>query len=106
MLKKFTANCDFGGQKAPVTFYIGDPCDGSHPLAFQSRWLSKERRGSVPQDIMDSFEKLVEISKKNRASFADLCEYVIDELKSSTSLAKDAKQATAFSDKKNSTSQK
>ncbi len=97
MVKKFTANCDFGGQKVPVTLYIGDPFDGSHPLGFQSRWLSKERKGTIPQDIMDSFEKLVEISKKNRVPFADLCEYVIAELRSGDSLVHDAAQATALS---------
>ena len=98
MVKKFTANCDFGGQKSPVTLYIGTPAVNSpHPLNFQSKWLSEKRGGNIPADIMDSFGKLADIAVKNRVSFEDLCAYVIDELKSSNSLATDAKQATALS---------
>ena len=74
MVKKFTANCDFGGQKAPVDLYIGNPALGSHPLAFQSKWLSSTKRGVIPPEIMNSFAKLVEISEKNRVPFEDLCE--------------------------------
>ncbi len=97
MVKKFTANCDFGGQKAPVTLYIGTPSpNSSHPLNFQSKWLSQNRGGSIPADIMDSFAKLSDIAVKNRVPFEDLCAYVIEELKSNNSLASDAKQATAL----------
>jgi hypothetical protein len=101
MVKKFTANCDFGGQKAPVDLYIGNPALGSHPLAFQSKWLASTKRGVIPAEIMTSFAKLVEISEKNRVPFEDLCEYVIDELKSTNSIADDAKKATEISSKKN-----
>lgn len=97
MVKKFTANCDFGGKKSPVTLYVGDPAMGTHPLNFQNKWLSDTKGGSVPSDIMDSFSKLIEIAAKNRVSFEELCAYVIDELKSSNTIADDAKQATAAS---------
>ena len=97
MAKKFTANCDFGGQKSPVTLYVGNPAMGSHPLNFQSKWLSESRGGTVPQDIMDAFAKLVEISQKSKISFDELCVYVIEELNSANSLASDAKQASALS---------
>ena len=97
MVKKFTTNCDFGGQKSPVTLYVGNPAEGSHPLGFQSKWLSATRGGNVPSDIMDSFSKLADIAVKNRVSFEELCGYVIDELKSSNTLADDAKQASALS---------
>lgn len=99
MVKKFTATCDFGGQKSPVTLYIGNPAAGSHPLGFQSKWLSSTKGGNVPPDIMDSFSKLAEISEKNRVSFEELCAYVIDELKSNSSLEADAKQGSALSAK-------
>jgi len=99
MVKKFTANCDFGGQKAPVDLYIGTPAIGSHPLAFQSKWLASTKRGTIPAEVMNSFAKLVEISEKNRVPFEDLCEYVIDELKSTNSIADDAKKATGISKK-------
>lgn len=97
MAKKFTANCDFGGKKAPVTIYIGTPAANSpHPLNFQSKWLSQVKGGTIPTDIMDSFAKLSEISIKNRVPFEDLCAYVIEELKSSNSLKSDSNQATAI----------
>ncbi len=99
MVKKFTANCDFGGQKAPVDLYIGTPAVGSHPLAFQSKWLASTKRGTIPQEIMTSFAKLVEISEKNRVPFEDLCEYVINELRSKNTIATDADKATEISKK-------
>lgn len=99
MVKKFTANCDFGGQKSPVTLYIGTPAANSpHPLNFQNKWLSEKRGGNIPPDIMDSFGKLARIAAKNRVPFEDLCAYVIDEIKSNNSLVADAKKATASSD--------
>jgi len=103
MVKKFTANCDFGSKKAPVTLYVGDPATGTHPLNFQNKWLSDNKGGSVPPDIMNSFAKLAEIATKNRVSFEELCAYVIEELKSNDSLAEDAKQGRALSssEKKN-----
>jgi hypothetical protein len=100
MVKKFTANCDFGGQKAAVDLYVGTPAIGSHPLAFQGKWLSSTKRGTIPSEIMNSFAKLVEISEKNRVPFEDLCEYVIEELRSTNMIANDAKKATALSKKK------
>ncbi len=100
MAKKFTANCDFGGQKSPVTLYVGDPSLGSHPLNFQSKWLSESRGGTVPQDIMDAFAKLAEISQKSKVSFEELCVYVIEELNAANSLASDAHQATELSSPK------
>lgn len=100
MVKKFTANCDFPGKKSPVTLYVGNPALGSHPLNFQNKWLSENKGGAIPQDIMNSFEKLVELSEKNRVPFEDLCEYVIEELKSIASVGKDANRAKEFSTKK------
>lgn len=100
MVKKFTVNCDFGGQKHPVTLYIGDPSPDSHPLGFQGKWLSKERGGSIPSEIMDSFAKLKEISEKNRVPFEELCSYVINEINSKATLSTDAKDASVISKKK------
>jgi len=100
MVKKFTANCDFGGRKVPVTLYVGNPAVGSHPLNFQNKWLSDTKGGMVPLNIMQSFSKLVEISQKNRVSFEDLCAYVIEELRASESIVEDAKQANELAGKK------
>jgi Domain of unknown function (DUF2610) len=97
MVKKFTTPCDFGGKTVPVTFYIGQPQPGSHPLGFQSKWLSTARGGSVPNGVMESFSKIEEIAEKNRVPFEDLCAYVIEEIKSSATLTSDAKSATELS---------
>lgn len=76
-MKKFTVPCDFGGQKAPFTIYIGDPEPNHHPLNFQSNWLSKERGGNIPPEVMDSISKLKEISDSNGVCFEDLCVYAL-----------------------------
>lgn len=98
MVKKFTTTCNFqGGQKFPVTFYVGDAHVGVHPLAFQSRWLSKEKGGTIPEDIMDSFSKLKDIADANKISFEELCGFVIDEINAQNSLASDIKRVAEFS---------
>jgi hypothetical protein len=75
-VKKFTVPCDFGGQKAPFSIYVGEPSDDFHPLHFQQQWLSNERGGSIPKEVMDSFEKLYNIAKENPdVTFEDLCLY-------------------------------
>ena len=87
MVKKFTYLCDFAGQKHPVTFYIGNSAKGTHPIGFQSKWISKERGGVVPQNLMDSLAKLKEISDTQKVPFEDLCEYVIKEVQLSQTSA-------------------
>ena len=99
MVKKFTANCEAGGQKVPVTLYIGNPSKGNHPLNFQNRWLSESKGVSVPPNIMKSFSKLAEISEKHRVPFEDLCDYVIEELKANDSIVDDAKGAQSLAEK-------
>ena len=100
MVKKFTANCDAGGQMVPVTLYVGNPAIGSHPLNFQNRWLSDTKGVMVPVNIMKSFSKLVEISEKHRVSFEDLCGYVIEELKANNSITEDVKGASELAENK------
>ena len=76
-MKKFTVPCDFGGQKSPFTIYIGDPEPKHHPLQFQANWLSKERGGNIPGEVMDSIAKLKDIADQNNVSFEDLCVYAL-----------------------------
>ena len=42
-MKKFTVQCDFGGQRHPVQVYIGEPDPDLHPLHYQSMWLQNEK---------------------------------------------------------------
>ena len=106
MVKKFTTNCNFGGRVSPVTLFIGSPSKGNHPLSFQNKWLSQEKGGNIPQNIMDSFSKLSEIAEKNKVSFEDLCSYVIDEINSNQAIAKEAKNAYSLKEGENNKEEK
>lgn len=77
-IKKLTIPCMFGNQKQPVDFYVGRPKPENHPIQNQSHWLSSERGGTVPSEIMDSLQRLHELSKKNHVPFVDLCAYAIE----------------------------
>lgn len=76
-MKKFTINCDFGGQMAPFTICIGESEPNHHPLHFQAEWLSKERGGTIPPQVMDAIQKLKDLSKANNVSFEELCVYAL-----------------------------
>ena len=71
-MKKFTINCDFGGQIAPFAIYIGQPEPGHHPLHFQADWLSKNRGGTIPPAVMDAISKLKDLAEKNNVSFTTI----------------------------------
>lgn len=76
-MKRFTINCDFGGQIAPFTICIGDPESSHHPLHFQADWLSKERGGTIPPQVMDAVQKLKDLSVSNNVSLEELCVYAL-----------------------------
>jgi hypothetical protein len=78
-MKKFSIPCDFNGTKAPFTVYIGCPKSDHHPIHFQSDWLSKQRGGNVPQEVMDSLSKLRDLAEQNKTSFEDLCVFALGE---------------------------
>jgi len=75
--KKFTVNCDFGGQIAPFTIVIGEPESKHHPLHFQADWLGKNRGGNISGEVMDAIGKLHDLAKKNNVSLEDLCVYAL-----------------------------
>ncbi len=76
-MKKFTVNCDFGGQIAPFTIYVGDPEPEHHPLHFQAEWLSKTRGGTIPGPVMEAVSNLKSLADKNKVSFEELCVYAL-----------------------------
>lgn len=76
-MKKFTINCDFGGQMAPFAIYIGIPKSGHHPLHFQADWLSKARGGMIPGEVMEAVTQLQELAIKNNVSLEELCVYAL-----------------------------
>ena len=78
MTKQFTIPCQFGQQTSPVTFYIGHPDNEHHPIHFQSTWLSSAKGGTIPQDLMDTLQKLHDLANENGADFEELCYYAIN----------------------------
>lgn len=90
MVKKLVLNCNFpSGKATPVNFFVGNPANDSHPIEFQSQWLSNQYGGKVPSEIMDSMEELHRISIKNKLKFEDLCEYVFTEVNALNSTNKE-----------------
>jgi hypothetical protein len=76
-MKKFTINCDFGGQLSPFTIFIGKPEHAHHPLHFQADWLSKQRGGMIPGDVMEAVTQLQQLADKNGVSLEELCVYAL-----------------------------
>lgn len=76
-MKKFTINCQFGGTSAPFTIYIGHPETKHHPVQFQAKWLSDNRGGTIPAEVMDGLSKIKDIAEKNGVDFEELCSYAL-----------------------------
>ena len=76
-MKKFTINCDFGGQMSPFTICLGKPEASHHPLFFQADWLSKTKGGTIPPQVMDAVNKLKTLTEENNVSFEELCVYAL-----------------------------
>ncbi|KJV54977.1 hypothetical protein OTSKARP_0915, partial [Orientia tsutsugamushi str. Karp] len=76
-MKKLVINCNFGGQIAPFTVMIQQPKPDQHPLHFQANWLSTERGGVIPAEVMDSITQLVELSKKYQVPIEELVVYAL-----------------------------
>ncbi len=80
-MRKFTVNCNFGGQISPTTIYLGAPKTDHHPLQFQADFISKEQGGVIPGEFMEAISKLKELAEKNTVSFEDLCVYALGSAK-------------------------
>jgi hypothetical protein len=76
-MKKFTINCDFGGQMSPFAIYVGKPEGSHHPLHFQADWLSKSRGGMIPGEVMEALTQLQELAEKNGVLLEELCVYAL-----------------------------
>jgi Domain of unknown function (DUF2610) len=77
-MKQFNIPCFFNGVKSSVAVYIGNPLPDHNPIHFQADWLSKERGGTIPPEIMESLNKILALSIKNNVSFLELCEYALN----------------------------
>jgi hypothetical protein len=93
-MKRFTVPCDFAGVKHPFHVYVGDGgAPECHPLKYQSHWLESVRGGSIPTEVMESFQRLLTIARENNVSFEDLCVYALGTT-SETESASDATQVS------------
>lgn len=88
-MKKLVINCNFGGQIAPFTVMIGQPKPDQHPLHFQANWLSTERGGVIPAEVMDSITQLVELSKKYQVPIEELVVYALGSAQGNNNIATD-----------------
>lgn len=93
-MRKFTVPCNFNGVQAPVAIYIGEPKSDHHPIHFQADWLSKERGGTVPQEIMDSLADLKKLAEENGVSFEELCVYALEAAAAENNAAEAAASAS------------
>ena len=76
-MKKFKIPCQFKDSKIPFDLYVAEPDPKNHPLHFQQLWLSVNRGGYVPKEVMDAFQKLHKIAVENNRSFEELCMYAL-----------------------------
>jgi hypothetical protein len=74
-----TVFCDFAGREAPFAVHTGDPVDDAHPVEQQAAWLERERGGTIPAQVMESFRTLHQIAMDNSVNFHELCVYAFDE---------------------------
>ncbi|MDJ1258042.1 MAG: DUF2610 domain-containing protein [Candidatus Midichloria sp.] len=77
-MKKFEVPCFFGGKKSMVPLYIGNPEPTHSPIHFQADWLSKERGGQVPSQIIESLIKIQKLAVDNGVEFEELCHYALE----------------------------
>ncbi|GAA1403598.1 DUF2610 domain-containing protein [Catellatospora coxensis] len=87
--------CDFGGRRLPFPIYAGEPVLDAHPLEQQAAWLERERGGTVPAEVMESFAKLRVIAADNDVDFGELTAYAMNEALSQQSEADGADSAEA-----------
>lgn len=76
-MKRLTVPCGFGGVTSPFHVYIGKPAPGVHPLKYQNAWLKELRGGHMPEQVLDTLQKLADIALTHGLSFEDLCIYAL-----------------------------
>ncbi len=79
-MKLFTVPCDFDGITYPTGIYVTNVPWPTNPLEGQARWLWEERRGKIPQNVMDSFLRVQRIAHENNVSFVELCELLLGKI--------------------------
>lgn len=94
-LTKFNVPCAFGGQASEVAIYIGAPEAKHNPIYFQSKFIQDVRGGVIPQGVIESLEKLHQLSEENGVAFEELCRYALSSLNASADQGAAVAQDTA-----------
>lgn len=80
-MKKFTIPCIVkkDAPKIPLDVFIQyDYPANVHPMAWEAERLQEEHSAVIPLEVMESFQKLLQLSRKNGVSFLDLCVYALE----------------------------
>jgi len=79
MVRKFNIDCNAGGQKVSLDFYVGDHNDNSHPINIQMKFFSQNGL-TIPENVVQSLANLHQIAKKNAIPFEEMLDYVSSQL--------------------------
>lgn len=79
-IKKFNIPCFVNGQSSVVGVYLGQPKEGNNPVHHQSVFLAQERGIIIPDDVLETLEKIRKIAERNGVSFIELCDYAFKSL--------------------------
>ena len=76
--KRFTVPCDVKGEKVPFYVFVREeyPPDEDNPIRDDIERIS-EFGAKVPDEVTDSFKRLLKIARDNKVSFPDLCVYAL-----------------------------
>ena len=78
---KFTLPTNIGGNITPYTFFIGQPESGRHPLYYQSEHVTNDKFGSVPAEVMQAIENIMNLAEKNNMRADEFMLAVIESTK-------------------------
>lgn len=76
-MKRFTVPITCGTVKYPFQVYIWDWEMDYAPTRDQFTWIEQARGCEVPNDVVDSFQKLYDIARENNVSYQELTVYAL-----------------------------
>ncbi|MGB7440803.1 MAG: DUF2610 domain-containing protein [Coleofasciculaceae cyanobacterium] len=76
-MKRFTVPITCGTVKSPFHVYTWDWKLDEPPTTAQFTWVEEARGCEVPDDVVESFQKLYQIARENNVSFSELAAYAL-----------------------------
>jgi len=70
---QFTILADFAGIRYAIIVYVTNVTWPKHPLEEQARWLKEVRGGTIPQDVMDRFDRMNKVAHDTNKTLIDVC---------------------------------